>query len=234
MAEGVLFNIMEKIIINLGALTAQEVALWWGLKDQLRKLNGTVSRIQAVIQDAEEKAQNHQIEDWLKKLREAVYDAEDLLEDFSTQVLRKQLMSGNGVSREVRVFFSRSNQFVYGLRMAHRVEALWERLNDIEVDSQRFKFEVHESEKYSLTTVGQQTTSSGPEILKGVVGRDDDQLESLKNELEKKFEKKKYLLVLDDVWEGEGGSDGEKWDRLKELFPRNVVGSKIVVKSLIT
>ncbi|KAJ6329913.1 hypothetical protein OIU76_008687 [Salix suchowensis] len=130
MAEVVLFHITEEILNKLGSLSAQEVALWWGLKDQLRKLTDTVTRIKAVIQDAEVKAQNqkqnHQIEDWLKKLREAVYDAEDLLEDFSTQVLRKQLMSGNGVSREVRVFFSRSNQFVYGLRMGDRVEALRE------------------------------------------------------------------------------------------------------------
>ncbi|KAF9681370.1 hypothetical protein SADUNF_Sadunf06G0218800 [Salix dunnii] len=287
-----------EILNILRSLSAQEVALWWGLKDQLRKLNDTVTRIKAVIQDAEVK--NHQIEDWLKKLREAVYDAEDLLEDFSTQVLRKQLISGNGVSREVRVFFSRSNQCVYGLRMGHRVEALRERLNDIEADSERFNFEVHESERYSLTNVREQTTSSEPEvivgregdkvkiksfllnssydenvsvisrigmgglgkttlaqhvfndeqvnshfavkhwfcvsggldarkILKGVVGKDDVQLESLRNELEKKIEKKKYLLVLDDVWDGEDGSDGEKWDSLKELFPRDAVGSKIVV-----
>ncbi|KAH8504019.1 hypothetical protein Peur_046398 [Populus x canadensis] len=99
MAEGVVFNIAEEIIKTLGSLTAQEVALWWELKDQVRKLNDTVTRIKAVIQDAEEQAQkqNHQIEVWLKKLREAVYDAEDLLDDFSTQVLRKQLMSGKRV-----------------------------------------------------------------------------------------------------------------------------------------
>ncbi|KAJ6383082.1 hypothetical protein OIU77_031496 [Salix suchowensis] len=241
MAEAVLFHITEEIINKLGSLTAQEVALWWGLEDQLRKLKDTVTSITAVIQDAEvQNKQNHQIEDWLKKLRQVVYDAEDLLEDFSTQVLRKQLMSGNGVSREVRVFFSRSNQFVYGLRMGHRVEGIRERLNDIEVDSKIFNFEVHQSERYSLTAVRPQTTSSEPEVIVGREGDkagavggggggDHDQLECLKNELEKKFEKKKYLLVLDDVWDGEDGSDGEKWDSLKELLPRDEVGSKIVI-----
>jgi len=287
MAEGVLFNIAEEIIKTLGSLAAQEVALWWGLKDQLRKLNGTVTRIKAVIQDAEEQEQkqkqNHQIEDWLKKLREAVYDAEDLLDDFSTQVLRKQLMSGKRVSREVRLFFSRSNQFVYGLRMGHRVKALRERLDNIETDSKKFNFDVRGEERASLTIVREQTTSSEPEvivgregdkeavktflmnsnkdenvsvisvvgmgglgkttlaqhvfndeqvkahfgvrlwvsvsgsldvrkIIKGAVGRDsDDQLESLKKEFEEKIGKKKYLLVLDDVWDGEDGKDdGEK------------------------
>jgi len=57
MAEGVLFSIAGEIITTLGSLTAQEVALWWGIKDQLWKLNGTVTRIKAVIQDAEEQAQ---------------------------------------------------------------------------------------------------------------------------------------------------------------------------------
>ncbi|XP_061966493.1 putative disease resistance protein At1g50180 [Populus nigra] len=115
---------MEKI--NPGGCTMA------GAQDQLRKLNETVTRIKGVIQDAEEQAQkqNHQIEDWLMKLREAVYDAEDLLDDFSTQALRKQLMPGKRVSREVRLLFSRSNQFVYGLRMVHRVKALRERLGD--------------------------------------------------------------------------------------------------------
>ena len=119
MAEGVLFSIAEEIIKTLGSLTAQEVALWWGLKDQLRKLNDTVTRIKAVIHDAKEQAQkqNHQIKDWLKKLLEAVYDAENMLGDFSAQALRNQLMSGNRVWREVRVLFSESNQFAYGLLM---------------------------------------------------------------------------------------------------------------------
>ncbi|XP_052309942.1 putative disease resistance protein RGA3 isoform X3 [Populus trichocarpa] len=302
MAEGVLFTIAEEIIKTLGSLTAQEVALWWGLKDQLRKLNDTVTRIKAVIQDAEEQAQkqNYQIEDWLMKLQEAVYDAEDLLDDFSTQVLRKQLMPGKRVSREVRLFFSRSNQFVYGLRMGHRVKALRERLDDIGTDSKKFKFDVRGEERASSTTVREQTTSSEPEITVGRVrdkeavksflmnsnyehnvsvisvvgmgglgkttlaqhvfndeqvkahfgvrlwvsvsgsldvrkiitgavgtGDSDDQLESLKKKLEGKIEKKKYLLVLDDVWDGE--DDGEKWDSLKELLPRDAVGSKIVV-----
>ncbi|XP_011031341.1 PREDICTED: putative disease resistance protein RGA4 isoform X2 [Populus euphratica] len=302
MDEGVLFSILEEIIKKLGSPAFQEVALWWGVGDQLMKLSGTVTRIKAVIQDVEEQAQkqNHQIEDWLMKLREAVYDAEDLLDDFSTQVLRKQLMPGKRVSREVRLFFSRSNQFVYGLRMGHRVKILRERLDGIEIDSKKLNFDVRDEERASLTMVREQTTSSEPEIIvgresdkktvktflmnsnyehnvsvisvvgmgglgkttlaqhvfndeqvkahfgvrlwvsvsgsldvrkiiKGAVGTgdSDDQLESLKKMLEGKIDKKKYLLVLDDVWDGK--YDGEKWESLKELLPRDAVGSKIVV-----
>ncbi|XP_061963292.1 putative disease resistance protein RGA3 [Populus nigra] len=297
MAEGVLFSNAEEIIKKLGTLAAEDVALWWGLKDQLRKLTDTVTKIKAMVPDAEARKQNHEIEEWLKKLQEAVFDVEDVLDNFSTQVLRKQLMSGNGVSREVCAFFSRSNKFVYGLRMGHKVKALRERLHGFETESRGFNFDVRDEERASLTTVREQTTSPEPEvlvgresdiaavkrflldsndlsyysraisivgtaglgkttlaqhvfndeqvdrhfgvkrwvsvsggldvrkILKGVVESDSDQLEILKNEIKNKFRGKKFLLVLDDVRDGEDGLNDKKWDSLMELL----VCDKIVV-----
>jgi ABC-type glutathione transport system ATPase component len=171
MAECVLFSFAEEIIKKLGTLDAQEVALWWGLKDQLRKLNVTVTKIKSMIPDAEARKQEHQIKDWLKKLQEAMYDVEDVLDNFSTQVLRKHLMSGNGVTREVCAFFSRSNKFVYGLRTGHKVKALRERLDGIETKCRGLNFDVHDEERASLTTVREQTTSPEPEVL---VGRESD------------------------------------------------------------
>ncbi|CAK7354172.1 unnamed protein product [Dovyalis caffra] len=89
------------------------------------------------------------------------------------EVQRKQLVCGNKVSREVRVFFSKSNQFVYGLGMGHKVKALRERLADIDADSKQFNFEVRDEEKASLNTVREQTTSSEPEVI---VGREGDKV----------------------------------------------------------
>jgi ABC-type glutathione transport system ATPase component len=102
-----------------------------------------------------------------------VYDAEDMLGDFSAQVLRNQLKSGNRVWREVRVLFSESNQFAYGLLMGHRVKALTEKLDDIDADSKRFHLEVRDEERASLITVREQNTSSEPEVI---VGREGDKV----------------------------------------------------------
>ena len=94
MAEGVIFNTAEGIIKSLGSLALQEIGLLWGFKDELQKLKDTVSTIQAVLLDAEEKqAQNHAVKDWLQKLKDAMYDADDLLDEFSTQLLRRQVMT---------------------------------------------------------------------------------------------------------------------------------------------
>ncbi|KAJ6745322.1 DISEASE RESISTANCE PROTEIN RP [Salix koriyanagi] len=206
-------------------------------------------------------------------------------------------MSRNKISREVRTFFSGSNQFVYGWQTGHKVKELRERLDDIVSESEKFHFEVRYEEKASLPMIREPTNSSEPEIFFGredekkkvmsfllnsndeiesvsvisIVGMGglgktafsqsifndeqvnlnfglklwvsvsggfvvekilkdvSDQLESLKSKLKEKIVNRKYLLVLDDVWDSEDGQDGEKWDKLKQSLPRKDRGNKMII-----
>jgi hypothetical protein len=102
MAEAVLFNTAEGIMKSLGSLALQEIGLLWGFKDELKKLGNTVSTIQAVLLDAEEQqAKNHAVKDWLGKLKDAIYEADDLLDDYSTQLLRQQVMTRDNKAKQV-------------------------------------------------------------------------------------------------------------------------------------
>ena len=86
MAEAILFGVAQKMIENLGSQIFQEIGLLWGVKDELQSIKSAVSRIQAVLQDAvEQQNHNHQIRDWLEKLKDVVYDADDLLGEFFTE-----------------------------------------------------------------------------------------------------------------------------------------------------
>ncbi|XP_054781510.1 LOW QUALITY PROTEIN: putative disease resistance protein RGA3 [Prosopis cineraria] len=64
-------------------------------------------------------------------------------------------------------------------------------------------------------------------ILESSIGQkvDDQQLELLQDKLQKDLNGKKYLLVLDDVW----NHDHEKWSHLKRYLMCGVPGSKILV-----
>jgi hypothetical protein len=102
MAEGVLLNVAASIITSSGSLALQEIGLLCGFKDELQKLGNTVSTIQAVLLDAEEQqAHNHAVKDWLGKLKDAMYEADDLLDDFSTELLRRQVMAGDNKAKQV-------------------------------------------------------------------------------------------------------------------------------------
>jgi hypothetical protein len=103
MAEGVLFSVAEGIIGKLGYLAFKEIELLWGFKDELEKLKNTVSTIQAVLLDAEEQQAvgSHAVGDWLKKLEDAMYEADNLLDDFSTECLQREVMTRDKMAKEV-------------------------------------------------------------------------------------------------------------------------------------
>jgi hypothetical protein len=108
MAEGALFEFAGGIIKSLGSIALQEIGLLWGFKDELQKLKNTVSTIKNVLLDAEEEqAHSYEVRDWLEKLKDALYDADDLLDDYSTQLLRRQVMTRDKMAKQV------TTQFLY-------------------------------------------------------------------------------------------------------------------------
>ncbi|XP_057990481.1 putative disease resistance protein RGA3 [Hevea brasiliensis] len=168
MADAILSGIVVEIIKKLGSRVLQETRLWWGVKEELEKLRRTVSTIQAVLLDAEQQySQKHQIKDWVDSLKDAFYDADDLLDEFSTDVLVKRMMTGNKMVKEVRLFFSSSNPFVYGLKMAHKIGKVRSKLDETVANR---KFHLDEITA-PMVEEREQTHSSLPLV---VVGREDD------------------------------------------------------------
>ncbi|GLT70865.1 hypothetical protein SLA2020_429180 [Shorea laevis] len=63
-----------------------------GLGQKLGKWKKTVSRIQAVLDDADEKQHtNKAVKQWLDDLRDLAYDVEDVLDEFATEALLRNL-----------------------------------------------------------------------------------------------------------------------------------------------
>ncbi|XP_057976320.1 putative disease resistance protein RGA3 [Malania oleifera] len=177
MAEAILFNFAEQILEQLGSRALIGIGSAWGIKGEFRKLENTVSTIKALLRDAEEQsATSHEVRDWLGKLKDAVYDADDLLDYFSTQASRRKASRRKAVTRgnlkmvkQVCSFFPSSNRLVLGFKMARSVKAIRERL--AEIPSDRIQF--HSTTNCTVESRGRAQTHSfvRKEI---VVGRDDD------------------------------------------------------------
>ncbi|XP_070680444.1 disease resistance protein RGA2-like [Malus domestica] len=305
MAEGVLFNVAGGIIERLGPLASQEIGLIWGARDEFQKLKVTVAGFQAVLLDAEQKQANNEVKEWLQSVEEAVYEADDVLDEYNTENQLRQMMPGNSkLCKEVRLFFSSSNQLVFGLMMGHRIKDINKRIS--EVASRRPNYLKDNCEDTRFIKRESVTHSFVPK--ENIIGRDEDtraiiqlllhpistknvstisivgigglgktalarlifndqeiqnhfelkmwtcvsnvfeldilakkilkqldkhhlervdklDMDQLQNNLREKVDGKKYLLVLDDVW----NEDQEKWLSLKDLLVGGGEGSRILI-----
>ncbi|KAG7950755.1 hypothetical protein I3843_13G132300 [Carya illinoinensis] len=77
--------ILSEIIRNVSSLISGEYSLIHGVKEDLEKVSSHLKSIKAVLEDVEKKQLNQQhLKDWLEKLQEVVFDAEDVLDTFAT------------------------------------------------------------------------------------------------------------------------------------------------------
>uniref|UniRef100_A0A2N9FC35 Rx N-terminal domain-containing protein n=1 Tax=Fagus sylvatica TaxID=28930 RepID=A0A2N9FC35_FAGSY len=194
MAEGALNKVAEGVIGQLGNLVVQEIGLLWGAKDDLEKLQKTVSAIKAVLLDAEEKqVQSHAIKDWVENLKDALYEADDVLDNFSTESLRREQMTRNKKAKKVRIFFSKSNQLAYGLKMAHNIKAIREKLDAINAN----RMEFHLVERVVETQVRSRMRETHYFVrADDVIGREDDKKVILKRLLDSNIEENVSILPI--------------------------------------
>ncbi|MBA0804151.1 hypothetical protein Gohar_014302, partial [Gossypium harknessii] len=163
--------------------------------DDLDDLKSTVSTIKAVLLDAEERSvTSHRLKDWLEKLKDVLYDADDLLDDFSTEALRKDLLGGSKLTKEVRLFFSSSNQFAYSLKMGRQIKAIKARLTLIRSETKMFNLvERDRPMETSFMTKKRHQTHS---FKDNIIGRDDDKAALLKLMLEFESEENVYIIPI--------------------------------------
>ena len=125
--------------IKLASAIIQEVGLAWGVKSELEDLKDTSSAIHAVLLDAEERqATNHQLRNWVGKLRDAFYDAEDIVDEFEYEPLRRKVVARGSSKTKVRSFLSKPKSVALNLEMGHRVKKTRERFDKIAADKSKF------------------------------------------------------------------------------------------------
>ncbi|KAL6000528.1 hypothetical protein ACLOJK_024227 [Asimina triloba] len=95
--EVILSPLLDFIVGNLASSALQELQLARGVDEELQKLKSTLSAIQAVLQDAEERQfRSNAVRDWLQKLKYVAYEAEDLVDEIVTEAQQsKATESGN-------------------------------------------------------------------------------------------------------------------------------------------
>ncbi|KAL0428476.1 UNVERIFIED_CONTAM: Disease resistance protein RGA2 [Sesamum latifolium] len=162
MAETFLFNITDRVLGRFSSIALEHITSAFNTKSEL-------------ILDADgQQAKNHEVRDWLEKLKDAVYEIDDLLDDLSTQVSQRnvEICSGILILRKVSRFFSSSNPIACRFKIAQRVKELRQRLDEIADDRTKFHF----SEQAHLIPVDNNVKEQTHSFVRAsdIIGRDDD------------------------------------------------------------
>ncbi|XP_074285723.1 putative disease resistance protein RGA1 isoform X2 [Silene latifolia] len=132
-------------------------------KSELDDLQNTVEYVRAVLMDADAKQDslNFQEQNYIKELKDAVYEADDVLDEFLTLAKQNQLKSN-----KVKPFFSRFKLLTH--KLSSKVKMVNDKLNKIATKSNKFSFKVD----YKPIKFTKEESSSF--LYDKIIGREED------------------------------------------------------------
>ncbi|KAJ1397017.1 Virus X resistance protein-like, coiled-coil domain [Sesbania bispinosa] len=255
MAEAVLQIVLE----NLNLLVQKELGLFLGFDQDLKRLASLLTTIKATLEDAEEKQfSDRAIKNWLQKLKDAAHVLDDILDECTTEALELEYEGSRERSgvldwRQTTSIITQPQIYGRDKDKDQIVDFLVGHASDSEdlsvypivglgglgkttlaqlifshervVNHFELRIWVCVSEDFSLKRM----TKAIIESASGQACEDLD-LEPLQRKLMDFLQRKRYLLVLDDVWEDEQ----ENWQRLKSGLTCGGKGASILVTTRLT
>ena len=99
------------------------------IEEKMEKLKELLLIVNMVIQDVESRPFTYDVKILSRKLRYLVYDLEDVVDCYDTEVLRKQRSRAS--FRSVNDFFSSNNQILFKSRLGSMIKAIIDSLDSI-------------------------------------------------------------------------------------------------------
>ncbi|KAK2995216.1 hypothetical protein RJ640_006955, partial [Escallonia rubra] len=166
-AKGILSKVLP--------LVANEASLAWGFKGELKRLARRLNMIQDLLSDAESKELTlSSVKTWLKSLKAVAYDADTVLDEFSYELLRRQVAVRDQIEYKVRDSFSPSkNPLLFHLKMAHKIKAINLSLDDIYNEAKEIGLKAVDLINSSAGAGRQEVLATHPGLgdSEGIVGR---------------------------------------------------------------
>ncbi|XP_073104778.1 putative disease resistance protein RGA4 [Elaeis guineensis] len=301
MADVLLSALVPVVMEKAKDYVLRQFGAMWGIHDRLEKLERMLLAIHDKLGDAEERqVKEAGVTRWLADLKDAAYEADDILDEFNLEAMRREAEIQVDTSKKVRSFFSFDNPLWFHFKIGQKLNDIVEKIDKIVDEGNKFHFMVktqpqlrdrpqthsyvdesyvigREEDKQKIvkllldhvpnqniavlsivgmgglgkTTLAQliykdervekhfqplmwvfvsdvfNVAKLAKAIIASATGTECElsNMELLQRHLREVVSGKRYLLVLDDVW----NEDREKWDELKSLLRTGGVGSRIIV-----
>ncbi|XP_021740139.1 putative disease resistance protein RGA1 [Chenopodium quinoa] len=144
-AEAIAIEAAKAMIQLVATRPLEELRLAWGFKDHLRKLNSKLNYILAFLNDmgsAKKEMEVQLVNCWLQNIKDVVYFAQDIMDEYAYEILRRKLEINSNASRKRlrlhNVMFKRSNRIKFRFRMTRKVTEILAKFDELENDAKNY------------------------------------------------------------------------------------------------
>ncbi|KAJ1269464.1 hypothetical protein BS78_07G213800 [Paspalum vaginatum] len=203
MAESLLLPWVQGMVGKAADALVQRVTSMWGVESYRRKLEDQLVYVRSLLADAEEKAEvnneaGRAVKAWMKKLKAAAYEADDVLDDFRYEALRREAAeSAESTSRKV-LYFSR-DRIMFHHKASRDLKNVLDKIDELVEEMNSFGL----LERMEAPQIVYQQTHSALDESVDIFGRDDDREVVVSLLLDHQQDQDRHVQVLPII--GMGG-----------------------------
>ncbi|CAN7131187.1 unnamed protein product [Brassica rapa subsp. narinosa] len=211
MAEAIVSVTVQK----LGEFLLEEPLFLFGIGDQVKQLQDELKRLRCFLKDADEKQRkSERVRNWIAEIREAAYDAEDLLEAF---FLKAESKKGKGIKKVFRRLSCIMSEAVSLHSVGSEIREITTRLTKIAASMKDYGIkEAMDGESLSLFDSLREQRQSFPYAVEHNLVGLEQSLEKLVNDLVSGGEKLRVMSIY-----GMGGLG--KTTLARQVFHHSIV-----------
>ncbi|XP_071938964.1 putative disease resistance protein RGA4 [Coffea arabica] len=181
MADALLGPVVEVLVEKAINLASEQIGRFVAFKKDLEKLRDTLTLIQALLHDAEERQVTQQfVKRWLEKLERVAFDAGNLLDDINYEMIRRKVEIQNQMKRKVCFFFSLSNPIAFRCKMANKIQKINMDLERINQEALGFGLQPQIGARDAPRVLPKNRETAAATVDVCFVGRDNDVSEIVK------------------------------------------------------
>ncbi|GFP83105.1 putative disease resistance protein rga3 [Phtheirospermum japonicum] len=159
-------------------MSQEQISLVRNFKNDLEMLQRKFSTVKAFLHDAEKKqVTNEAVKRWLRDLETLAFEADNVFDEFSYQLLSKEVRATTGnktLKKRVQSFFpcSNSNPIAYRLKLGRRIKDIDEKLKSITQRGTEFGLQTIVAQAPVYASASRQTDSFSEDPV--FLGREND------------------------------------------------------------
>lgn len=144
-------SVVGFVVTRLGDLIIREAILIEGASQQIKQMHIELKRMQCFLEDADKRQnEDESVQNWVSEIRDAAYDAQDIIETFALEILLKN--RENALKRYVSFFTGPIKLH----KVAYEIEAIKARISDLSRSLQTYGMNAVREEGSSTVSMQRQ------------------------------------------------------------------------------